>query len=285
MKKLIVLSCAFLLAAATLTACGNTAKVTENVISDIQTDEKATDQETDKTADQETIFTMGFDASFPPYGYRDEAGEYVGFDMDLAAEVCARNGWELVKQPVDWDSKDMELSSGTIDCIWNGFTISDDRKDKYTWSKPYVDNSQVFVVGKDSGITKKEDLADKVVVVQADSSALEALNGEDNAALKASFKELIQVPEYNTAFMNLEAGAVDAVAMDIGVAHYQMESRGDGYVIMDDTLATEVYGIGFLLGNETLRDQVQTALDEMKADGKFLEIATKWDLQDSIILD
>ena len=122
---------------------------------------------------------MGFDAEFPPYGYMDEDGEYVGFDLDLAAEVCKRQGWELVKQPINWDTKDMELSSGSIDCIWNGFTMNG-REDEYTWSVPYVDNSQVFVVAEDSGISTKADLAGKTVGVQADSSALAALEDEES---------------------------------------------------------------------------------------------------------
>lgn len=238
------------------------------------------------TADSEgRTFTLGFDADFPPYGYVDDNGDYVGFDLDLAAEVCSRLGWELVLQPVDWDSKDMELDSGAIDCIWNGFTMSDDRMDDYTWSEPYVDNSQVFVVSKDSGIASFADLAGKVVAVQADSSALEALNSDDHADLTASFAELMQVPEYNTAFMNLESGAVDAIAMDIGVANYQIESRDADFVILDEVLVSEIYGIGFKKGNEELRDQVQGALDEMAADGKLDEIADKWGQKDSVILN
>ena len=111
-------------------------------------------------------FIVGFDASFPPYGYKNEDGEYVGFDLDLAQEVCKRNGWEYQARPIDWDAKDMELNSGTIDCIWNGFTITG-REDEYTWSDPYVDNSQVVVVKADSDIQELDDLADKTVVVQA----------------------------------------------------------------------------------------------------------------------
>lgn len=237
-----------------------------------------------------TVFTVGFDAEFPPYGYRDENGEYVGFDLELAEEVCKINGWELVKQPIDWDAKDMELSSGNISCIWNGFTMNG-REDQYTWSTPYVDNSQVFVVAADSGITSKEDLAGKTVAVQKDSSALAALNDEEvpeNIALKDSFKELVEYADYNTAFMDLEQGAVDAVAIDIGVAKYQLESREAGkYVILegkDNLLASEQYAIGFKLGNEELRDQVQTALDKLVADGTFMEIAKKWGLEDSVCL-
>ena len=224
-------------------------------------------------------FTVGFDAEYPPYGYKDESGEYTGFDLELAQEVCDRNGWTLVKQPVDWDSKDMELNTGAIDCIWNGFTM-EGREDDYTFSVPYVDNSIVFVVMNDSDIKSKEDLAGKVVVTQADSSALTALTSEEdndeNLALAASFADLQQVADYNTAFMNLESGAVDAIAVDIGVAQYQLASRGDTFRKLDEPLSTEQYGIGFKKGNEELRDQVQDTLFEMYKDGTFDEIAAKY---------
>lgn len=224
-------------------------------------------------------FTVGFDAEYPPYGYKDESGEYTGFDLELAQEVCDRNGWTLVKQPIDWDSKDMELNTGAIDCIWNGFTMTG-REDDYTFSVPYVDNSIVFVVMNDSDIKSKEDLAGKVVVTQADSSALTALTSEEdndeNLALAASFADLQQVTDYNTAFMNLESGAVDAIAVDIGVAQYQLASRGDTFRKLDEPLSTEQYGIGFKKGNEELKDQVQDTLFEMYKDGTFDEIAAKY---------
>ena len=224
-------------------------------------------------------FTVGFDAEYPPYGYKDESGEYTGFDLELAQEVCDRNGWTLVKQPIDWDSKDMELNTGAIDCIWNGFTMTG-REDDYTFSVPYVDNSIVFVVMNDSDIKSKKDLAGKVVVTQADSSALTALTSEEdndeNLALAASFADLQQVADYNTAFMNLESGAVDAIAVDIGVAQYQLASRGDTFRKLDEPLSTEQYGIGFKKGNEELKDQVQDTLFEMYKDGTFDEIAAKY---------
>ena len=238
------------------------------------------DASTAETATGEgRTFTVGFDAEYPPYGYKDESGEYTGFDLELAQEVCDRNGWTLVKQPIDWDSKDMELNTGAIDCIWNGFTMTG-REDDYTFSVPYVDNSIVFVVMNDSDIKSKEDLAGKVVVTQADSSALTALTSEEdndeNLALAASFADLQQVADYNTAFMNLESGAVDAIAVDIGVAQYQLASRGDTFRKLDEPLSTEQYGIGFKKGNEELRDQVQDTLFEMYKDGTFDEIAAKY---------
>lgn len=229
-------------------------------------------------------FTVGFDAEFEPYGFIDASGAYVGFDLDLAQEVCTRNKWELVKQPIDWDAKDMELKSGSIDCIWNGFTING-REDAYTWSSPYVNNSQVFVVAKKSGIAKQAGLAGKVVAVQKESSALAALDSDENKPLKASFSKVMQFGDYNTAFLELEMGTVDAVAMDIGVAKAQMSSRDAGkFVILDEYLSAEQYGVGFLLGNTALRDKVEKTLQDMLKDGTFLKIATKWDLQDSVCL-
>lgn len=232
----------------------------------------------DSAADTAT-FTVGFDAEFPPYGYQDENGEYIGFDLDLAQEVCSRRGWEYVAKPIDWNSKDLELNSGSIDCIWNGFTMNG-REDNYTWSDPYIDNSQVIVVSTDSGITDFAGLADKNVAVQADSSALAALNDEenpDNIALRDSFASLMEVPDYNTGFMNLESGAIDAVALDIGVANYQIAQRdAEKYLILDQKLSAEQYGIGFKLGNESLRDAVQETLNEMVNDGTFTQIVQKW---------
>lgn len=220
-------------------------------------------------------FTVGFDQDFPPMGFVGDDGEYTGFDLELAQEVATRLGLEFVPQPIAWDAKDMELNSGTIDCIWNGFTING-REDGYTWSTPYMDNSQVFVVAADSDIKTQADLADKVVEVQADSSAEAAL--KDNQELADTFKALQTTPDYNTAFMDLEMGAVDAIAMDVIVAGYQIEQRGDAgkYVILDETLASEEYGIGFKKGNEELRDKVQSALDDMAADGTMAEISVKW---------
>lgn len=241
--------------------------------------------QTDSVSDG--TFTVGFDAEFPPYGYKDDSGEYVGFDLDLAQEVCNRNGWTLVKQPIDWNSKDMELSSGTIDCIWNGFTMNG-READYTWSSAYVDNSQVVIVKSDSGIKELKDLAGKVVIVQADSSALSALEGEDaeeeNLQLASTFKMLQQVSDYNSAFMNLESGSADAICMDIGVANYELEARGNKFAMLSDHISSEEYGIGFKKGNTQLRDQVQESLNEMLADGTFDQVAAKWGLEDSVCL-
>ena len=240
-----------------------------------------------KNTDNSGKFTVGFDAEFPPYGYKDDNGEYVGFDLDLAQAVCDKNGWTLVKQPIDWDSKDMELNSGTIDCIWNGFTMTGREKD-YTWSSAYIDNSQVVIVKSDAQINNLSDLAGKVVAVQSDSSALAAFTGEDasesNIQLAKSFSSLQQVGDYNSAFMNLESGSVDAICMDIGVAGYELKARGNSFRMLSEHVSSEEYGIGFKKGNTKLRDQVQETLNEMLADGTFMDIAKKWNVDESVCL-
>ena len=228
-----------------------------------------------KKAEPAKTFTVGFDADFPPHGFVNEKGEYVGFDLDLAAEVAKRRGWELKLQAIDWAAKDMEITSGTIDCIWNGFTING-REDQYTWTDAYMDNSQIIVVKANAGIGSFADLAGKAVTAQADSAALKELNSETFADLKASFKELVECSQYNAAFMDLEAGAVDAIAMDVTAANYNIAQRGDGFVILDEVLAGEQYGVGFKLGNTALRDQVQETLLEMVADGTFAKISQEW---------
>lgn len=230
---------------------------------------------TSSTKNDDNTLIVGFDPEFPPYGYRKSDGSYTGFDLELAKEVCSRRGWKFVAQPIDWDSKDMELKSGTIDCIWNGFTING-REDEYTWSDPYVNNTQVVVVKSDSGITKLSDLAGKTVAVQTDSSAQSCLE-DSQKELAATFGSLDVEKDYNTCFMNLQSGAVDAIAMDEGVADYQITTRNDAtYVKLDETLSAEKYGIGFKKGNTTLRDEVQETLDEMMADGTFQKIAKKY---------
>lgn len=248
-----------------LCACG-TAKTQADSV-------QVADEVATEAAQGSEVFTVGFDQEFPPMGFVGEDGEFTGFDLELAAEAAKRMGMELQLQPIAWDAKDMELESGTIDCIWNGFTMNG-REEGYTWTQPYMNNTQVFVVNSDSGIETLADLAGKTVEVQADSSAEAAL--KDMPDLMASFGTVQTTPDYNTAFMDLEMGAVDAIAMDVIVAGYQIEQRQNNCVILEEAIASEEYGIGFKKGNEALRDKVQAALEEMAADGTMTEISMKW---------
>ena len=218
-------------------------------------------------------FIVGFDQNFTPMGFVGDDGEFTGFDLELAAEVADRLGLEIVLQPIAWDAKDMELSTKNIDCIWNGFTING-REDQYTWTDPYMSNNQVFVVRADAGITTLADLAGKTVMAQVDSSADKAL--EERPDLKDTFGEYLTAADYNTALMDLEAGAVDAVAMDDTFANYYIELEGDNLVVLEETLSPEDYGVGFLLGNEALRDTVQATLEAMASDGTMAAISDKW---------
>lgn len=298
MKKRFVSACMAGLLAVSLAGCGgagnSSAEAAKTSAEEPKTEAATTAAESSETSAEAAseasessaagTFTVGFDQDFPPMGFVGDDGEYTGFDLELAQEVASRLGLEYVPQPIAWDAKDMELEAGTIDCIWNGFTMNG-REDAYTWSDPYMDNSQVFVVAADSGISTLADLAGKVVEVQTDSSAEAAL--KDNQELSSSFGTLQTVADYNTAFMDLEMGAVDAIAMDVIVAGYQIEQRADGdnYVILDETLAAEEYGIGFKKGNEELRDKVQAALEEMAADGTMAEISDKWFGRDVTVIE
>jgi polar amino acid transport system substrate-binding protein len=284
MKKGLALCMAAVLAmGCLLTGCGSSdtgaKSTTESAAASTEkvgTETAGTEAAGTETAGNGKTFTVGFDASFPPYGYQ-ENGEYVGFDLDLAQEVCDRNGWEIVKTPIDWDAKNIELNGGSIDCIWNGFTMNG-REDDYTWTPAYINNTQVFAVNKNSGIKKAADLAGKNVLVQADSSALAALQNEENTDIKAladSFGSLTQVPDYESALMELEAGSADAVAMDEGVA-LTKQAQNDNIVILDDVISQEQYGIAFKKGNDELRDQVWSTLLEMEKDGTVDKIAAKY---------
>lgn len=284
MKKGLALCMAAVLAmGCLLTGCGSSdtgaKSTTESAAASTEkvgTETAGTEAAGTETAGNGKTFTVGFDASFPPYGYQENV-EYVGFDLDLAQEVCDRNGWEIVKTPIDWDAKNIELNGGSIDCIWNGFTMNG-REDDYTWTPAYINNTQVFAVNKNSGIKKAADLAGKNVLVQADSSALAALQDEENTDIKAladSFGSLTQVPDYESALMELEAGSADAVAMDEGVA-LTKQAQNDNIVILDDVISQEQYGIAFKKGNDELRDQVWSTLLEMEKDGTVDKIAAKY---------
>ena len=282
MKKKLVSMLLVSVMAVSMTACGAkeiaTTEQTTAQAEAVETTETAATEAAEEAAAEETteeggVLRVGFDQEFPPMGFVGDDGEFTGFDLELAAEAAKRMGMEVQYQPIAWDAKDMELESGTIDCIWNGFTMNG-REDAYTWTDAYMDNTQVFVVAADSGITSLADLAGKTVEVQADSSAEAAL--KDMPELAESFGTLQTTPYYNTAFMDLEMGAVDAIAMDVIVAGYQIEQRQNNCVILDEAIASEEYGIGFKLGNEELRDKVQAALEEMAADGTMKEISEKW---------
>lgn len=219
---------------------------------------------------------LGLDDSFPPMGFRDEAGEIVGFDIDVAKEVCQRLGVELVLQPISWDAKEMELNAGNIDCIWNGMSITPARQESMSMSFSYMNNSIEVYTLKDSGIDSPAALAGKKVAVQSASFAEEVINSEDNAQLKASIGEILSFDDYLTALLDLQSGGLDAVLMDKVVGEYKIAGMGAKDIISVGTLADDNFGIGFRKADVALRDKVQALLIEMKADGGLAAISTTW---------
>lgn len=225
--------------------------------------------------DEKTLI-IGFNSQFPPFGYQDDNGNYTGFDLDLAKEVCKRNNWTYVPQPIiDWNSKQMELDGGEIDCIWSEFTING-REDNYTWSEPYFNNTKVIIVKENSTISSISDLKGKTIEIQQGSSFLNVL--KNNKTLDDMLGEVNEVDGYDTALMDLESGVCDAVICDSGLGYFKVveEFNGADFKVLDESISSEQYGIGFKKGNTELRDQVQKTLDEMFEDGTVDEIAQNY---------
>lgn len=253
--------------------------------------EDASEQPSDDTAEDlswkniedKGSFTLGFDEAFPPMGFKDDTGEHVGFDIDMAKEVAKILGVELKLQPVDWDSKIMELNNGNIDLIWNGLSITEENKKDMLFSNPYMSNRQVVVVSAESGIKTIADLAGKTVAAQVDSAALEAIQGQPD--VMDTFGELIESADYVTAFMELKQGTVDAVAVDEIYGRYQIaqDKNPDFFAVLEDNFGEETYGVGFRLGDTAFRDKVQEAFNTLVENGTAAEISKKWFNEDIVI--
>lgn len=224
---------------------------------------------------------LGLDDAFPPMGFVDtQTGELTGFDIDVASEVCSRLGIELITQPIDWDNKSAELSNGNVDCLWNGFSETPERAAEFNLSIPYMKNDQIILVKSDSTYKGLNDLAGKIVGVQADSSAEVALN--ENPDFKDTLKEVIQIDDYSKAVLEIQNGTIDAIAIDEVVARYYLQNNPGAYTILQDengedaSLAQEDYVIGFRKGDDALKEKVEDAMKEMSADGTMTEISEKW---------
>jgi len=271
--KILAFAATACLAAALVAGCSGAPEKQEPAAHPAPAEQKT--PEADAPA-QATKLIVGYDNSYPPYGFIGDDGNLTGFDIDLATEVAARNGWNLELEAIDWDAKDALLGSGAINCIWNGFTM-EGREGKYAFSKPYMHNEQVVVVKKDSGINKLEDLADKNVMTQADSAALDVLEG-DQKTLADTFAggKAQTIGDYNNAFMQLESGMVDAVACDLSIAAYQMAANPGAYTQLPTSLSSEHYAVGFKKGDTELAKQVTDALKELYADGTVQKLCEKY---------
>lgn len=229
---------------------------------------------------EEKKLVIGVDDKFAPMGFRDEQNNLVGFDIDYAKAAADKMGYEAEFQPIDWSAKESELNSGRIDLIWNGYTITDERKEKVLFTKPYLKNSQVVMALKNSPISKLDDLAGKVVGLQSLSSAADALDANE---IKAKIKTVTEFPDNVLALSDLKIGRLDAVVIDEVVAEYYMSKEKDTYKLLDESLAPEEYGIGVKKGNEDLLNKLQAALDELNKDGSAAKISEKWFGEDKVL--
>ena len=224
---------------------------------------------------------VGLDDSFPPMGFRDDNGEIVGFDIDLAKEAAKRLGVEVEFKAVDWDGVILSLKNGMIDVIWNGLTITPEREESIDFTQPYLENSQSIVVQTDSEIENKEDLAGKVVGIQLGSSAVSAVESEPEVL--DSFQELRKFSNNTEALMDLQTGRVQAVVLDRIVARYYMSQRPGQFIVLEDDFGSEKYGVGVRDGADSFRKALNEALDEMIADGTATEISKKWFGEDIVL--
>ncbi|MEO4054846.1 amino acid ABC transporter substrate-binding protein [Solibacillus sp. CAU 1738] len=234
---------------------------------------------TDEKSSDSTII-IGIDDKFAPMGFRDEKNEITGFDIEFARAAVEHMGMEAKFQPIDWKMKESELSSGRIDLIWNGYTITDERKEKVLFTKPYLANAQVVMTLKDSSITSLKDLAGKEVGIQALSSALDALNAHP---IHKEVKKTTEFPDNVLALTDLKTGRLDAVVIDKVVGEYYMNQDPNTFKILDESLAPEQYAVGVKKGNEELLEKLQAAIDKMSEDGTAAAISTKWFGEDKVL--
>lgn len=276
-----LLLCTVVASALVLGGCGDSGDSTADKDANTTKNTKDNAEDGDKTVDKDDSlekvldahqFVLGLDATFKPMGYTNESDEIVGFDIDVAEEMCARLGVDLVKEPINWDTKEQDLNVGKIDCIWNGMSINASRKKEMNLSEPYMKNSMVFVIPGTSEVKKMKDLKKKTIAVQNGSSAQEILE----ASKLADSIKVTALATNVEALQQMDAGMVDAVFLDSVVANYEITSSGKNYAILPDGLEEEEYAIGFRKEDQALRDKVQEILHEMKEDGTLAEISIKW---------
>ncbi|MGX9136019.1 amino acid ABC transporter substrate-binding protein [Rummeliibacillus sp. JY-2-4R] len=222
--------------------------------------------------DDKTLI-IGVDDTFAPMGFRDKDNKIVGFDIDYANAAAKEMGYTAKIQPIDWSTKESELSSGRIDLIWNGYTITDERKQKVNFTKPYLKNAQVVVTLANSKIAKLDDLNGKVVGLQSQSSAADALNANP---IKSKLKNVSEYKDNVMALNDLKSGRTDAVVIDEVVIDYYMSKEKGTFKVLNESLAPEEYGVGVKKGNDELLNKLQKALDKLNQDGTAAEISKKW---------
>jgi polar amino acid transport system substrate-binding protein len=248
------------------------------------TDNKASDTKAAKSALDKDELVVGLDDTFVPMGYKDESGQIVGFDVDLANAVGKKLNKKIKFQSIDWSMKETELDNGNIDLIWNGYSITDERKQKVEFSKPYLNNKQVIVTLADSNINAKSDLKGKKVGAQTGSTAVDAVEKEGDLLKSFDGGKLVTFEDNNAALMDLEAKRLDAIVVDEILARYYIKARGEQkYKILNEDFGSEQYGVGIKKGDTQFVEAFNKAFDEVKADGTAAEISKKWFGEDIVL--
>ncbi len=230
------------------------------------------------------VLVLGCDDAFPPMGFRDADGKIVGFDIDLATAVAEKLGVTLETKAINWDTKVMELDSGNIDVIWNGFSITADRNLEVEYTKPYLNNQIMLCVRPDSDLKTKADFAGKIVGYQVQSSADDAIKAETD--FYNSLGEAREYDTYQDALLDLTGSSrIDAVAVDKIMIEYAAAQEPGKYKVLEDALGKEYMGIGCKKGSVALREAIDVALDELYEDGTVEEISTKWFGKNIVIRD
>ncbi len=237
------------------------------------------------SASEVTTLVVGLDDTFAPMGFRDEEGNLVGFDIDLATAVAEELGMEVEFRPIDWDAKEIEIEAGTINCLWNGFSLTPERQESFALSHKYLNNKIVLMALADSGIdvTSGEDLADLRIGTQVDSSALQMLQADD--AYESFADNITEYDTYDLAIMDLKAGRVDVIAVDQVLGEYTNNNLGGDMVECTYDLGDDFYVIGFAKENTELRDKVNEALETLVENGVAAEISEKWFGRDIVICE
>ena len=223
----------------------------------------------------------GMDDTFAPMGFRDDSGKIVGFDIDMAEAVSKEIGVPIEFKPIDWASKETELNSGRIDCIWNGFTMTSERTKKLAFTKPYMDNIQVYAVLNDSAIKTPEDLKGKKISIQEASTAETALNRDEN--LKKSFSEIKAYPDLTACFMDLESGRCDAVLADSVLIEYYMTKKPGQFKELEGVVSKDTFSIGIKKDNQALVDLLNDGIAKVVASGEAKKISEKWFGKDVVL--
>lgn len=261
-----------------LVACGSSSTDDTNDANDAN--ENAEEETTTEENGDKEVLIIGIDDQFPPMGFRDENNEIVGFDIDYARAAAEYMGVEVEFQPIDWKTKETELTSGRIDLIWNGYTITEERKEKVNFTEPYLENAQVIAVLEDSDIQTLDDLEGKLIGLQALSSAMDAFEA---SPIADTVESITEYKDNVLALNDLEAGRVDAVVIDEVAIDYYMTEKEGTFRVLDESLAPEQYGVGVRKEDEELLNRLQEALDQMNEDGTAAEISEKWFGEDKVL--